>query len=311
MAEGNGRNFRQYCFRVTHMSHIHIGLSGRYTIEKRNAAGEVVQTLEFDNLITDAGLERWGTDGVIDRCYLGSGTTPPAVTDTAMAASLGVATSTTTAPGNTYSAAAATQTINLAWRAGPGVCTGDIREVGVGWSTGLWSRALIRDTQGNPTTISKAADETLDVSYAVTLQYPTTPIVGSITIQGVSYDWRAYPYLPTSGSTLSSIFSTRRTGAGSSSGFAYDGGNNPNGNPSGSAVGYTTSITSSPYVPGSKRVENTYQFGLDRPGTYRTFWVKFGNSYYTTEAQVEFTPGIPKDAAQTLKVVFSHSWGRA
>ena len=36
------------------MSHIHIGLSGRYTLERRNAAGEVVQTLEFDNLFTQA-----------------------------------------------------------------------------------------------------------------------------------------------------------------------------------------------------------------------------------------------------------------
>lgn len=314
MAEGNGRNFRQYCFGISHMSHMHIGLSGRYTIEKRNAAGEVVQTLEFDNLITDAGLERWGTAGVIDRCYLGSGTATPTVTDTAMAAPLGSTTTTTTPPTDVSNNTTRTRTAHNKWRFGPGVCTGSVREVGVGWVGGLWSRALVVDGNGNPQTIEKLADETLDVTYAIQVQHPATDATGVVDVGGVSYSWAARPQ------QLSSSFSMFSAGWGEwqypGYASAYSGGLTAvgSGSPSGSlgSSSYTRDAAL-PYAPGSKQRGLKLVFELNSGnGLIRTIAYAHQTSHpYGVWIQVEFTPPIPKLATQELTISTVLSWGRA
>ena len=294
------------------MSHIHIGLSGRYTIEKRNAAGDVVQTLEFDNLITDAGLERWGTDGVGNVCYLGSGSTTPSVTETVMppATLLGSTTNTATAPANTYHVPTLSQTRHNTWRFGPGVGTGNVREVGVGWGTGLWSRALVLDGNGNPTTLEKLADETLDVTYALKLAYPAE-VTGTTVVDGVPRSWRARPVLSSGPSYFSSLMNSSRRGL-QGYNYAYSGAL-PDGYvtlPSGSGP-YTTDYTISSYVPGSKAFTVTIRYGVDKPGTYRTLYHSFGPYMGAIDVLFEYTPAIQVLATQALTFVLTQSWGRA
>ena len=52
----------------------------------------------------------------------------------------------------------------------------------------MWSRALVLDSNGNPMTISKAADESLDVTYAITLQFPPSDVVGVVNIKGADHN---------------------------------------------------------------------------------------------------------------------------
>ena len=72
-----------------------LSVAGRFKIEanKLGENGEVVSTRIaadwFSNLITNQGLDLMGTgsiDQIVDRCRVGSGSTPPAVTDTALVA---------------------------------------------------------------------------------------------------------------------------------------------------------------------------------------------------------------------------------
>lgn len=296
------------------MSHMHIGLSGRYTIEKRNAAGEVVQTLEFDNLITDAGLERWGTAGVIDRCYLGSGSAAPLVTDTTLAAPLGSTTTTTTPPTDVSNNTTRTRTVYKTWRFGPGVCTGSVREVGVGWVGGLWSRALVVDGNGNSQTIEKLADETLDVTYAVQVQHPATDATGVVDIGGVAYSWTARPQ------QLSESFSLFSEGWGQwqYKGYAnsYSGGLTAVGSGAPSVSLGSSSYTRDaalPYAPGSKQRGLKLVFELNSGnGLIRTIAYAHQTSHpYGVWIQVEFTPPIPKLATQELTISTVLSWGRA
>ena len=299
------------------MSHIHIGLSGRYTIEKRNAAGDVVQALEFDNLITDAGLERWGTAGVIDRCYLGSGSTTPAVTDTAMATPLANTTTNDTAPAATYDAAVRSQTLYKKWRFAPGVGTGDVREVGVGWVSGLWSRALVLDGNGNPMTISKAADETLDVTYAITLQFPPSDVVGVVNIKGADHTWTARPFQFSNPISLSAFGYGwgQYQYQGYATAYSGDLGAFPSGSVSGSSLGSSSSSADAAlaYVAASRYRDLKLLFPLNSGnGSLKTVVYNHQTSHpYGLALQVGFSPAIPKLATEELTLVVRISWGRA
>ncbi|WP_313116418.1 hypothetical protein [Stenotrophomonas indicatrix] len=187
----------------------HNGYAGWYKIEAFRAdaeGGEVPgsrRTLAdwFPNLITNAGLDLFGTTGgtlVNEYCRVGSGNTAPAPTDTALVAQIAVS--------NTVQSD--TNGVNrtgtyYGWRrrvirfaAGSlGSSAANIAEVGVSpaASTALFSRALILDGGGVPTTISVQPDEVLDVTYELRV-YPTlADASGSVVIAGVTYAWTARP----------------------------------------------------------------------------------------------------------------------
>ncbi len=172
---------------------VNTGLSGRFRLVKsRN--GEVSQDVEFENLILDAGLDRWGTGRIIDRCFCGSGTTAPAVTDVSMGSLLATSTSRQTVP--SYITANSTSRwteVTTCYRFAAGVGTGTWYEIGMGWDLGLFSRTLIKDGSGNPTSITKLSDETVDVYYTLRIQFPASDITGSITLEGVAYDYILRP----------------------------------------------------------------------------------------------------------------------
>ena len=299
------------------MSHIHIGLSGRYTIEKRNAAGDIVQTLEFDNLITDAGLERWGTGSVASICYLGGGAALPTVLDTAMAALLGSTSTWQTAPSTTYDVASVSYVAYAKWRFNPGVCTGDIREVGVGWGGGLWSRALVVDGNGNQVTIQKLVDETLDVTYAVKFQFPLSDLTGTINVDGVDRAWAARVVrLNESYNGVPELLNNGAVGAYAGTPVAFSSGLVAVNSYNSVGVLGTGSSTRRAYVAGSKQCVLDLVFPLNGGnGNIKT--VVFGAYTYTSydrkivDVQVEFNPPITKLSTQVLSFVVQFSWGRA
>lgn len=168
-----------------------VGLSGRYRLEVRKAATkEIVRETDwFDNLITDQGLNRVGSDaGIINGCSIGTGTVAPAFTDTSLATFTAY---TTTVPGGgqtsgNYGGPNYTGYRQWAYQFQPGSLNGNYSEVGMGWASNvLFSRALILDGLQAPTTITVLSDEYLTVYYELRMTPPAGDTTGSVTISGV------------------------------------------------------------------------------------------------------------------------------
>lgn len=164
------------------------GVAGRYKFIAHKPDGSSRDLTDwFDNLITDGGLERMGTGGTTEKCRVGSGNTTPNNTDTALVAQVAEADI------YSYTEGADTDTNLYAWRRivyrfAVGAAAGNLSEVGVGWAGGaLFSRALIKDGVGNPTTITVLSDEILDVVYELRMYRPTSDLSANIDIAGVTY----------------------------------------------------------------------------------------------------------------------------
>ena len=288
-----------------------IGCRGRYTIstDKRGVLAE------FDNLITNNGMNRLGETGdVFNFCFVGTGNTPPAFTDTALANK--IATNSASISGNptatTVFPYTSTSTFNYPFALGEVV--GNISEVGTGWrisesNYGLASRALILDQNGLPTTITVLADEILQVQYKFEQIINADDVTGTVVFtgnKGGTFDWTSRPghvgdtyywgYVfgyRTAHSNNASVFSTAL-------GTIFEHPANASGN--------LTSAYIRPYVTDS------YTSIIDvvlAPGTgaynLRSVVTRFGNTFY----QTEFTPPIPKTAADQVVITFSLSWARA
>ena len=171
---------------------IKCGVAGLFMLEAVNKDTGERRTLApwFPNLITDAGLNRMGTSGVLDNCVVGSGSNPPAVGDTTLQSQVAI---TTTKPTANLHRAQSTApyygSVTNVYRFGEGVAAGNLSEVGIGWTGGLFSRSLIKDGLGNPTTITVLANEYLDVTYEIRTYPPTTDTnFQVVSAQGVTHN---------------------------------------------------------------------------------------------------------------------------
>lgn len=181
--------------------------AGRFKIEKFKVdtdgneipGSRAVAADWFDNMIVNGGMNligdnpagnAIGNSTTLAACRVGTGSTAPAATDTALVTQ--VATTTTVA--NRASGVQAT-TPYFGWfrntyRFAPSGTAQNLAEVGVATAaTGgtLFSRALIVDGGGNPTTIQVLGDESLDVTYELRLYPPLSDMPWSATISGTNY----------------------------------------------------------------------------------------------------------------------------
>lgn len=155
----------------------------------------------FPNLITDAGLDFLGTTGVTPVqgfCRVGTGNTAPANTNTALVAQVAVS---STLQAETYGVNRTgtfygwrRRTIRFAAGSMGGSAV-NLAEVGVSPAAAgsLFSRALILDGGGTPTTISIQPDEVLDVTYELRIYPVLADATGTVTIASVVYNWTARP----------------------------------------------------------------------------------------------------------------------
>lgn len=143
----------------------------------------------FPNLITNQGLNASManvTTDFIGTCRVGSGSTAPAFTDTSLVAQ--VATTGIFSENVGFSSTAPYYGWRrVVYRFGTGVATGNLSEVGTGGGAVLYSRALIVDGSGNPTTITVLSDEVLDVTYELRVYVPTSDATYTINEEGVDY----------------------------------------------------------------------------------------------------------------------------
>lgn len=149
------------------------------------------QTGEFPNLITDQGLSRLYSTAVGDYevfSYMkaSSDSSSPQEQDTTLPGLLGSVRDT----GDgvlSRNVAEGYVSKTFTWTFPVGAVVGNVSKLATGWqgsNTGNFSIALIRDTQGNPTSITVLADEQLRVTWELRLYWPTEDVIGTLVNEG-------------------------------------------------------------------------------------------------------------------------------
>lgn len=124
-------------------------------------------------------VDKW-----IDRCCVGTGNSTPLASQVALDSF--VASTTATSAIDVAGVQVSTEPFYLwarrTWRFSEGAATGNLSEVGLGWTnTNLWNRALMRDVNGNPTTITVLSDEYLDIVSEIRV-YPQRSVSSSFNL---------------------------------------------------------------------------------------------------------------------------------
>lgn len=322
---------------------IKYGLSGRFKLIRRDSDLNIVEeTPVFSNLIVDGGLDWMGSSDVgvlLNGCHVGSGNTPPVPGDSGLdsfvAGSVtkinGVTTRSGTAPYATVS--------TITFRFNPGVATGNLSEVGVGLgidsavsdpsSAGnvlapLFSRALITDGMGVPTTITVLASEYLDVIYELSVVPP--PVDGSgnfdMTIDGVVTN---FTYASRVAGITDSAFWMSLFGVSNALDIRIRGvvgiGNWANGDtaaltgtlgvatfyPSGTGQGPST-VTNATYTAGNYYRDISYSWGLSAANfAIQAFTLYFGPGVF----QLQISPTVTKTPSKVFSITFRISWANA
>jgi len=311
----------------------HEGYEGWYKMEAFRVDAEGVEIPGtrriaadwFPNLITDAGLDLFGTlsgasSTVFAFCRVGSGNTAPAFSNTALVSQ--VAFSSTEQ--------AITSGVNrtgtfYGWRRrtlrfAAGVATGTLAEVGVSATqTGsLFSRALILDGGGAPTTITVLSDEVLDVTYELRC-YPTlSDATGTVNISGTNYNWIARPlnnatYDFAWSGTVGTGIGPRLSAGGQNSASALA--DLPAQNAIVSGLSPVGSITALTYTAGQYARSFRFDIGLNDgniAGGIGAFWA--GNDTngtgYCGLWVWGLTPKLPKTNQTVATFTIRFSWGR-
>lgn len=204
--------------------HLHYGVRGRFKMDAIKPDGTIRELAPWqDNLITDVGLNSMGgwqyrdmpsdpgsnyiSDGTTEFCWVGSGSTPPQVTDTApvqyvkhtrtMSGTSGVRSS----PGD---ARHYTGGIRI-FQFNAGEATGVLAEVGLSngrhvnptatYKLWMFSRALIKNANGDPITVTVLPDEILQVTYETRMYLDTNEPKRVTLMDGTSaHEFVMYPY---------------------------------------------------------------------------------------------------------------------
>lgn len=291
-------------------------LHGEYNFARYKKGILVYETGFFPNLITDTGLDMLGgvAAGVTTPSdwhvymQLGSGNTPPAVTDSALSewrvglAEPSVFTSSIDTTNNWLVG-------TKVWTFPEGTASGVIKEVGIGAAAqgALFSRALIKDLDRLDTTFVVLPDEELVVTYRLYLKQTQVDVVGVVngesavtriknasTVLGTGWGW-----------SLPSIFKVPQL-------------DNINGGYTG-GLGATTSIptgtfipvlganvTNDPYIIGTFRRTASLNFPATTAFTLKTISWSFGPTSWQCALQ---TP-VTKSADHGLTFYLSITWGR-
>jgi len=291
-------------------------LEGRYNLVVRSKeTGEVVrETGFFPNLITSAGLNRLGTGGIGNYCQVGSGSIAPSVNDTGLVSRVASTSENRDMKETAQSSAPYFWSLSNTYRFAEGVAAGNLSEVGIGWGADgfLFSRALILDAQGNPTSITVLANEFLDVTYELRIYIPTTDSTQTLTLNGVDYNvlTRAMDIAGVVAQTAYRLF---YIGVTNNEGYEYT--NFLDGDigtifqgPAGTANG-PEGRTATPYVNNSLYKEFVYSSSLDASN----FAGGIKSMRFSTNIgrfQSRFTPPLPKDNTKRLTFPVRIAWAR-
>lgn len=313
---------------------VRLGGQFRLVTSKDAECKQVVKdTGFFDNLITNTGMNRIGqvtTDtensltafrSLCGRFIVGSGSAEPQFTDTALQNPVAFASADPLLDSQSSNYDRGWYEITVRHQFGQGQAVGNLSEIGIQHTSAsgpLWSRALILDGQGNPTTITVLPDDFLTCYYTLRIMIPKEDAVFNI---DVDYDEDGIVPTIVTGRPLNADsaspwegwgLQTARTTVNRTSLQFYSGGlaaptaNNPLGSPTGSG---TTSISTVPYVTDSFERYVTRTNGLNEHNSQNLRTARL--NALMGAWQIEFDPPLQKNNTQTMQVTFGYSWARA
>jgi hypothetical protein len=286
-------------------------VAGWYKIEAVKADGSRRVAADwFPNLITDGGLNHIATNNnALEWVQVGTGSAAPIASDTQLASRVAGTNTTTANVSGIQPAAPYYGFRRITWRFGQGVAAGNLSEVGVCWDStaSLFSRALILDPSGSPTTITVLADEFLDVTYEFRRYPGIADITGTVTLDGAVYNWVSRP---------ASVAADDRWGmSGASLGGRMNSllaalmNNTPitsiTSEPSGSIVSWSAKA----YAADSHEVEFVITAAIGQ-ANFNIQSMQIIGDGGTFSYQFGFTPAIPKDNTKILTLEVKHSWAR-
>ena len=306
-------------------------LAGLWRLQARRPDGRVrVDTGWFPNLITDVGLDIPGTSSSwVQSCVVGTGNTPPSVSDTALVAQIASTSNRIENVGGSNQTADRYTFARTTFRFAAGAAAGNVAEIGIlGGSGGsvLLSRALILDGGGSPTTLTILSDEVLDATYEIRNYPPLTDVVTTMDITGVTHD------IVIRASEVDSLWSM--FGGGSSLPIGWQAGAATRGAhvyPSTSTLGDVTSSPSGTGAGDSSRSTGSYTAGTYQRSFSNTWDLSSGNvsggiaaarvtcgsqpsgageSTCGLAFQISFDPVIPKNNTNNLVLNWRQSWAR-
>lgn len=316
------------------ISEAKVGLEGWYTLRAIRRSGRVTRERTFKveacrelppfrNLITDLGLNRFGSTGgnsLYTRCHVGTGTATPSVTDTQLQNFLAaVSTSSPTTAIANSGAPDYYAYRTFTWTSAIGALgNNNLTEIGISGQNGnglLFSRELIRDSGGNPTAFPISSDEQLEVTYELRLYPNLTDVPATVMVGSNSHDTITRPIAVTDTSAWGPVeTNTTIANAGRADilglNRAYSGDlvpytssyTSPSGN-----LGSASSGATAPYTDGSfyRDISNTWNVSTGN-GNIRLVTFAFGCAAF----QVRFDPVITKLNTQVLTLHQRISWAR-
>ena len=305
-------------------ANVGIGAVFKLIVRKADTDEIVRETPEFHNLVLNTGLARMAVGTWIDRCCVGTGNSTPVVSQVALDSFL--ASTTTVAAGASDTGGIQVTTAPFywfgrrTWRFAVGVATGNISEIGLGWgNTTLWNRALVKDTAGNPTTITILADEYLDVISEVRV-YPKESVSNINLVDKVgniisAHEVKIMPYFNNVSSEVKWNAGKLYFG-GTDDMFRASNNDMPlttGGLPATSVIGPAPSVTyAGSSMQGTVTVSSSQLNFLQR-----SFFTSISGAMIIPHQWVssvcgykwQFNPVIPKDAETILTYKFTLTWG--
>lgn len=275
---------------------------------------------KFNNLVTDAGIDALGADdavGLSYYCRFGTGNTPPNTDQTSLISPTGAykQRSRTVASGNSGSAPWYNYNIRE-WVFNPGDVSGNLSEIAFFNNvsgTIMFSRALIKDEFGNPTTLTILPDEYVYVTYELRAYVgDLADIPAEIELGGISYELNIRKFRVNDSSTSPwspeySPFASRIAYVYSSTTQAGLTGNVPYN----SHATMENSGTLQPYVAGSLKRSFVCTAGPSFANIVGGFnQILASRSGEGPGFSIFFDKMVPKDTEKTLSFTFTTSWSR-
>lgn len=268
--------------------------------------GEVAE--ESPNLIVTAGLNQIGSGNeLFTTCCVGTDSTPTTMGMTSLGNQIAATNTQQTSSSGSQSASPYFSWYRRTFRFGQGSAAGNLTEVGIKTSAGvLFSRALIVDSAGTPTTLTILADEYLDVTYEFRLYPDTMDTIVTVPLNGTNY---TCTLRAANINTISSYFEYGiSSGLGSSNTtYFYEGGiSSLTSSPSGSNYYHNHNLVGSYVNDTFERVFN-YSAGLNNAnfsGGINSLYLRTSKGHF----QVGFVPSIPKTSYMTLSLNLTIKW---
>ncbi len=311
------------------MIQINARLMGEYCVEIKRGDGTTESTGWFKNLILNQGLDRLGEpDSSISSivyAQVGSGTATPLVTDTQLQTY--VASSAAESEASSYTNSGSPDYYGqLTWQFtfAQGSVVATIGEVGVGWGntagSNLFSRALILDNIGNPTTISVTAIDELTVYYRLRVYPPLTDVTGTLNISSVNYNYTIRANNVTQFNNSIYTYGSAEYFNKVNNAVTYEPGVTMSAITDNGLTGSTTpsaninNRTMGTYSPGQYYLDNTMTWSIgsaNGTGGFQGIVFYWGLSYQPFSFKMVFDNPIPKDNTKVFTLTMRFSWARA